>query len=74
MASIDTIDAEKLTYFNKQAVLLMDVLHDMKHIDFETALKKMYEYFPHWRCVEFYSPNEGFTAVEYLFNEVLLLE
>ena len=74
MSDIDNVDTDEPTYFNRQAELLMEILHDMKHIDFETALEKMYEYFPHWREVEFYNPDNHAPAISYLFNTVLLLE
>lgn len=74
MATIDNVDTDVPTYFNKQAELLMEILHDLKHSVYEDITSSLTKYFPHWRCVEFYGPDKGFTAVEYLFNAVLLLE
>lgn len=53
-----------------KAERLMEVLHELKHGDFEIALKKMYKYFPYWREVECYHPEKT-IAFKYLFDVVL---
>jgi hypothetical protein len=54
----------------EKSLKLLEVIHDLKHGDFDKAMEKMRGFFPSWKEVESYDPDES-TAFDYLFDTVL---
>lgn len=62
--------AEDTNSENKSCIILMDILHSIKHNDFDEVYKILATSFPNWREVEYFNGDES-TAKDYLFKIVL---